>query len=151
MLCLVFSVYFGFEIGLIMLVTGFLTTFDFGFFFPKVNGLMILFTGFLIILEVFPKRSFDAFLSAVLLVGALVSLMFLVVVVVGFNVVRAVFLIPVVNGLQILFTGLLKTLEVFLRRMAGFVVVALVVVGGVVVVNVVLLAGFFLLILDVVL
>ena len=114
MSCLVFSVYFGFEIGLIMLVTGFLITFDFGFFFPKVNGLMILFTGFLIILEVLPKRSFDAFLSAVLLVGALVLLMFLVVVVVGFNVVRAVFLIPVVNGLQILFTGLFETLEVFL-------------------------------------
>jgi len=131
-----------------MLVTGFLITFDFGFFFPKVNGLMILFTGFLIILEVFPKRSFDSFLSAVLLVGAPVLLMFLVVVVVGFNVVRAVF--PVVNGLQILFTGLLKTLEVFLRRMVGFVVVALVVVV-VVVVNVVLLAGFFLLILVVVL
>ena len=85
-------IYFGFEIGLMMLTTGFRITFGFGFLFPLFNGLQILFTGFFATFDevlgkivgfvVFSKLPI-VFVCAVLVVGLLVVAVVLLVVMIG--------------------------------------------------------------------
>ena len=78
-------IYFGLEIGLMMLWTGLLITFGLpDVFFPLVNGLMMLFTGFFMTPVVLPKKSlvFVACVRYVLVLGVLVVVVLVVVVVV---------------------------------------------------------------------
>ena len=78
-------IYFGLDIGLMMLCTGLLITLGLpGVVFPLVNGLMMLFTGFFLTPVVLPKMSlvFDACVRYVLVLGVLVVVVLVVVVVV---------------------------------------------------------------------
>ena len=82
---MVSPIYFGLEIGLMMLWTGLLITFGLpGVVFPLVNGLMMLFTGFFMTPVVLPKKSlvFVACVRYVLVLGVLVVVVLVVVVVV---------------------------------------------------------------------
>ena len=101
-------IYFGFEIGLMMLTTGFRITFGFGFFFPLFNGLQILFTGFFATFDevlgkivgfvVFSKLPI-VFVCAVLVVGLLVVAVVLLVVMIGSSDVVVVVVVVVTFGL----------------------------------------------------
>ena len=82
---MVLPIYFGLDIGLMMLWTGLLITFGLpGVVFPLVNGLIMLFTGFFLTPVVLPKKSlvFVACVRYVLVLGVLVVVVLVVVVVV---------------------------------------------------------------------
>jgi len=120
-------VYFGFEIGLMMLTTGFRITFGFVFFFPLLNGLQILFTGFFatfgevfgkIGLVVFSKMSVVVVIVVcdVLIVGPLVVLtvkVVLLVIIIGLFVVVVVVVVVVMVGLVVV---LQSRAPIFLSR-----------------------------------
>ena len=114
--------FFGFEIGLMMLTTGFRITFGFAFFLLLLIGLMILFTGFFTTLDKILGKVVDfvvglklSVVGVVFLVGPLVLWFF-----------------PPFNGLMILFTGFFTTLGKLLGKVVGFVVCLKLLVVGVV-------------------
>ena len=104
--------FFGFEIGLMMLTTGFRITFGFAFFLLLLIGLIILFTGFFTTLGNLLGKVVGFVVCLKLLVG--------VVFLVG-PLVR--WILPPLKGLMILFTGFFTTLG----ELLGKIVVALVV------------------------